>query len=510
MKHCDALIVGYAVNSTSGGFTNRNVKYVDTVGIKYLYSHFYGTYCAEPVAFLQLVAEMRHEGLQVEILDGLLMGYSRDEMERNLLWYDTGIYCFSLYESSMQDVLHLMRYVKQHRPDAIVVTGGPYVTLCYRELLETESVIDYIIVGDGDCAMPRLTKALLAHESVRQIPNVVYRDEHGKAAMDVLPEAVCMDNLRPLARDFEEIIREKGFSLSIVSSRGCGHAVCSFCYLPQYQKNACQPKYRYRDPQLVVDEMKDLIDKYHIEKLTFVDDDFFGTHTEGIARAEQMFRLIIQNGIKLKLYMNVRVASVRELIRRDLLPLAAQAGVKYFFIGFESYNDDILRRYHKGITTKDIDAIVNQLHMHHIDVNPGMITFDRDVSPEQVKRNVDLLKRLHYYDLFMFTRTLMKLPTDEVGMRDNRIRHGDFALPETEMLFNALVDLRDRLYPLYGTVDRNRITDRERNAIISLHFAAFYDLFSVCTGNRNNSVESIIGHCVEEIATIISTIACEV
>ena len=506
MKHCDALIVGYAVNSTSGGFTNRNVKYVDTVSIKYLYSHFYGTYCAEPVAFLQLAAEMRHEGLQVEILDGLLMGYSRSEMEQHLLEYDTNIFCFSLYESSKQDVLHLMKYVKMIHPSAIVVTGGPYVTLCYRELLESEPIIDYIVIGDGDRAMPNLVKALLTHESAKQIPNVVYRNEQGLAVMDVLPEAVYLDKLQPLARDFVDVIREKGFSLSIVSSRGCGHAVCSFCYLQQYQKNAHQPKYRYRDPKLVVDEMKDLIERYHIEKLTFVDDDFFGTHTDGLNRAEQLFNLIVQNGIKLKLYMNVRVASVKELIRRDLLSLAAQAGVKYFFIGFESYNDEILKRYHKGITTKDIDIIVDQLHKYNIDVNPGMITFDWSITPEQVKRNVDLLKRLRYYDLFMFTRTLMSLPTDEVGMRDNCIHHGDFAIQETENLFNALIELRDRLYPLYGMVDRHKITDIERNAIIDLHFSAFYKLFEICTGKCKENVETIIENCVTMVTSIIETI----
>ena len=181
------------------------------------------------------------------------------------------------------------------------------------------------------------------------------------------------------------------------------------------------------------------------------------------------------------------------------------AGCDFSAVGIR--DDDILKSYHKGITTKDTDAIVGQLHMFHIDVNPGMITFDLDVSPEQVKRNVDLLKRLRYYDLFMFTRTLMRLPTVEVGIRDNRIRHGDFTLPETEMLYNALVNLRDRLYPLCGTVDRNRIMDRERDAIVSLHFAAFYDLLDICTGKHVDSLESIIEHCVEKKAAIISTIA---
>ena len=499
MKFCDALIVGYAVNSTSGGFTNHNVKYIDTVGIKYLYSHFYGTYCAEPVAFLQLASEMRALGQNIEILDGLLQGYSCDEMEHFLLEYETNIYCFSLYESNKNDVLHLMKYVKEHNPSAIIVTGGPYVTLCYQELIETEKVIDFVVIGDGDRAMPKLIETLLDGKKVHNIPNVVYRDLNGKAKMDVKPEAVEMNELHPLARDFVDIIQDKGYSLSIASSRGCGHGVCSFCYLKQYQKNGCQPRFRFRDPTLVIDEIKDLIERYHIEKLTFVDDDFFGTDTEGLDRAERLFRMIIQEGIKLKLYMNVRVASVKELIRRDLLELAVRAGVSYFFIGFESYNDEILRRYHKGITTNEIDCIIEQLNKYNIAVNPGMITFDYEICPDQVKRNIDLLKKLHYYDLFMFTRTLMNLPSEKQGMRDNRIHRGDFFNPETEKLYYALVDHRDRLYTMYSYVDRYKITDEIRDHVVQLHFDFFYEIYDAIIAGASEDIINDISNTYVEL-----------
>lgn len=486
MKTCDTVLVGYAVNSTSGGFTNGNVKYVDTVGIKYLYSHFYGTYCAEPVAYLQLAAELRKSGLTAEILDGLLLGYTRDEMEGYLREYDTDVFCFTLYESSKTDVLHLMHYVKKLRPGARVITGGPYVTLCYRELMETEDVIDYIVIGDADAALPRLVRALKDGTDERGIPNVVYRSPEGRAVLDTEPEAVDMDDLQPLERDFEGIIREKGFSLSVVSSRGCGHGVCSFCYLKEFQKNGNQPRYRYRSADLVVKEMKDLIGRYGIEKLTFVDDDFFGPDPEGIDRAEELFRRIREEDIHLRLYMNVRVASVKVLIERDLLKLAAQAGVKYFFIGFESYNDEILKRYHKGITTKDIDRICEELDRYQIEVNPGMITFDYEITPAQVRRNVDLLRRIRYYDAFMFTRTLMKLPNENRGMRDNRIRTGDFLHLETEELYDAMVAFRDRIYPLFGSVDRNRITDELRNTIIDQHFACFYEVCDAVIDGRGD------------------------
>ena len=77
--------------------------------------------------------------LLMHILDGLLLGYSRNEMEQYLKKIKTDIYCFSLYESSKADILYLMHYVKKINPNAIIITGGPYVTLCYRELIKSFS-----------------------------------------------------------------------------------------------------------------------------------------------------------------------------------------------------------------------------------------------------------------------------------------------------------------------------------------------------------------------------------
>lgn len=486
MKTCDVVLIGYAVNSTSGGYTNRNVKYVDTVGIKYLYSHFYGTYCAEPVAFLQLAAQMRAAGIDTYILDGLLLGYSRSEMEQCLKKIKTDIYCFSLYESSKADILYLMHYVKKLNPNAIVITGGPYVTLCYRELIERENVIDYIVIGDGDFAMRDLVTALLYNKLHHDIPNVVYRNKSGQAVMDVCPEAVDMDELIAPSRDFVDIIKQKGFSLSLASSRGCGHGVCSFCYLNQYQKNSNQPKFRFRSPELLIEDIKGLVEKYEIKKLTFVDDDFFGPNSYGVERAKHFFELLIENNIRLELYINVRIASVLYLISNNLLKLVADAGVKYIFIGIESYNDDILRRYKKGITTQDIDMVCNKLDEYGIYINPGMITFDSLILPHQVKNNVDLLKRIQYYDLFMFTRTLMDLPSDKQAMKNNQITSGFFKNEKTEKLYYSLVEFRDLVYPLYAEVDKKLITEQIRNKIVEAHFDYFYELYDFIVNDNEN------------------------
>lgn len=504
MIKCDVAIIGYAVNSTSGGYTNRDVKYLDTVGIKYLYSHFYGTYCAEPVAFLQLAAELRNRGIETHILDGLLLGYNVEEMKQKLLGINTNIYCFSLYESSKDDVIELMKFTKGINPKAIIITGGPYVTLCYKELMETESIIDYITIGDSDVALPELVKRLLHNNLPQNIPNVVRRDSQGNVITDVSPKAIDMDNLCALERDFADIIFEKGFSLSIASSRGCGYAACSFCYLKQYQLNSNQPKFRYRSPQLVVDEIKELVRKYNIQKLTFVDDDFFGTNSKGIARAIELFRLLIKENIKINLYLNARVASVKYIIEHNLLDLASRAGLKYLFIGFESYNNEILDRYHKGITTNDIDLICEELKKKNILINPGMITFDTYITPSQVKRNVDLLHKIKYYDLFMFTRTLMNLPSESQGIKDNRVKKGQFVEEATEKLYELLVDYRDKVYPIYADVQKNKITDAIRGKIIDEHFSLFYEIYNALN-NSDIALSWIINKHVDRVREYLKT-----
>ena len=184
-----------------------------------------------------------------------------------------------------------------------------------------------------------------------------------------------------------------------------------------------------------------------------------------------------------------------------------KAGVKYIFTGIESYNDDILHRYKKGITTHDIDMVCNKLKEYGIYINPGMITFDSLILPHQVKNNIDLLKRIHYYDLFMFTRTLTDLPSDKRSMKNNQITKGFFENKKTERLYFSLVEFRDLLYPLYAEVDRKLITEQIRNKIVEAHFDYFYELYNLITKeNENMELGMLKDKFVARISNIISCI----
>lgn len=131
---------------------------------------------------------------------------------------------------------------------------------------------------------------------------MAYRDVNDKIVLTER-EVVNLDDQVPTDRMFAQQVIDKGFSLGVNTSRGCAHASCSFCYLKDYQTVSCQPRIRYRSPEKVISELKDLINKFNIDKVTFCDDDFFGTNIEGLKRACEIFKLLIENNIKMDIYV---------------------------------------------------------------------------------------------------------------------------------------------------------------------------------------------------------------
>ena len=81
MAKYDSMLIGYAVNQKSGGYDGKDYSFLDTSDAKYLYNNcFLDTYCAEPMAFEQLAAEAEAKGFSVDVQDGLILGYTKEEL----------------------------------------------------------------------------------------------------------------------------------------------------------------------------------------------------------------------------------------------------------------------------------------------------------------------------------------------------------------------------------------------------------------------------------------------
>lgn len=477
MKTFDTVIVGYAVNQKSGGYADDRYTFLKTIGAKYLYRNcFLDTYCAEPMAFMQLAAQIEARGLSVEVIDGLILGYDKNTLINELDKVQSDIFNFSIYESTKSDIYEIIHLLKKKRSGVKIILGGPYATISADEIMSENPEVDYIVVGDADFALPELIMRLKNGSDVTSVPNLYYH--LGGETYITKAECVDLNEILPPKRLYSDIIIKEGYSFSISSARGCGYANCSFCYLKKYQQVGNQPKFRYKSPHIVVDEIKDLIQRFNIKKLSFCDEDFFGD-ADGVRRALRIFEMLIDEGIHIELHVNARAKTVIWLAKNNYLEFCARAGVKYMYVGLESYNDEALLRYDKGIKTADIDYVTTELEKYQILINPGLITFDPLLTIDDVKRNVDLFKRIHYYDAFMFTRRLVIYPNAPEKIRALQIYQEYFAYSSTKVLFDAMSRYRDLIFPMYIKLNKDLVNDELKSRLIQLHFDCFYQVYDI-------------------------------
>lgn len=483
----DIMLINVTEGAPAGGFASdgsSEYSYLNSVLPAYLMNDFHYTFCAEPVYYMQLASEIRKAGMSVEVVDGIMQNLRADDIKSIIKDSNTRIFGLTMFQANYRVVIDVISYIKQVHPDSIVFSGGTYSSIVYDKLLLRHDEIDYVVVGDGDEAVPDLCKYLLYGVShPRNIPGIAYKESQTIRMLP--PKPVSMDNISYLARDFSKEILEYQFSFSMVTSRGCGHGVCSFCYLPMYQKNANHPKFRYRKPQDVVGEMRYLKDTYGVNRITFVDEDYFGEHSVGIPRAVEIADMLISEHLEIGYYVNARINSLIEIIKRGLLPKFAQSGLKYVFVGIESGSDEILKKYKKGTSVEKINTVVDQLAQYGIKINPGLITFDPELTLNQVCDNVKMLRYIGYYDVFMFTRKLILLPGIKMGeinqgwelpsIHDEELfEERYFKHSETALLYDAMVWFRDTIFPYYKIVyDAQKISDEIRKMLIENHFSAF-------------------------------------
>lgn len=495
MRKYDSILIGYAVNQKSGGYDGKDYSFLDTSDAKYLYNNcFLDTYCAEPMAFEQLAAEAEAKGFTVNVQDGLILGYTKEELIAALKDTDCPLYGFSIYESTEKDLFEVMTWLKTIKPNARIYVGGPYATIAVQHLLDSCSAIDYVMVGDGDESFPQLIDCIKNNKNIKDVVNLYYRDENGKIISN---EVRCVDlnTLQHPKRLYTDFIEKKGYAYSLSSARGCGYANCAFCYLKEYQKVGHQPKFRYKSPEYVADEIEELIDKYGIDRLSFTDEDFFGDRA-GVERALKLFKILIDRNIKIDLHANARAKTVMWLARNNYLDLCSQGGVKYMYVGLESYNDRSLKLFDKGITTKDIDFVVEELAKHKIRINPGLITFDPTLTLDNVKDNIELYKRINYYDAFIFTRRLVLYPNASPKIQELFKDEKYFQHKNVGKLFDAMVKYRDSVFPYFVQLNREVATNEAVQRIQNLHFDSFDSIYNALKA-QDSEYDKIVDESIE-------------
>lgn len=138
---------------------------------------------------------------------------------------------FSAYIWNFEFCKALAKKIKEIFPACLILFGG-HSTPGRTEFLEEHTFIDYLVVGEGEEPFTELLSALAEEKDLRDVSNILYRDESGCVVKSRVRTIEASDYPSPYINGYFDSIlsNHPGVELSVImeTNRGCPFR-CSYC-----------------------------------------------------------------------------------------------------------------------------------------------------------------------------------------------------------------------------------------------------------------------------------------
>lgn len=257
--------------------------------------------CEAPIALASLVAVLIQRGHEAIIIDAFAQGFdlrhdqneyytyigiSFDDIAKKVADFGaTVVGISSIFYFNLPTVMELVSFLRQRLPEIKIVLGGVVPTTMYNEIMRTGHV-DFIVLREGDYIFPDLIENL---NDPARVAGVVWRKAgivcaNPEAALpqdlDRLPfparELLDLDLYIKIGRPFRYVRERKRFT-NILTSRGCPFS-CTFCSARSVHGRTI----RYRSPESVLAEIDELVNRFGIDEIHVIDENFSLNRTRAI------------------------------------------------------------------------------------------------------------------------------------------------------------------------------------------------------------------------------------
>ncbi|MEX0725157.1 MAG: radical SAM protein, partial [Planctomycetaceae bacterium] len=183
-------------------------------------------------------------------------------------------------------------------------------------------------------------------------------------------------------------VRKKAFLATLVTTHGCRFH-CDFCPIPAYQ----QRTWRYKSPERIVDEIRQLGEELNYRYFFGTDDNFFndrGSVEEiltGMAKGTVHGRSFSE-----AIHFLTEATEFDVYKNRDLLPLARKAGLKTIYFGIEDLNAQLIN---KGQTLNKTEELFRELHRHEMEGYAMMIHHDDQPLFSREPKHLGVVNQAH-------------------------------------------------------------------------------------------------------------------
>lgn len=293
-----------------------------------------------------MASVLSQRGIKVEILDTTALSLSStNAISKYIVTKNPRIVGISVMSMTLRYAYDLVQALKKTLPDCVVVVGGAHINADHEIIVPMG--VRYGFRGECDYAFADFCEKVLGGGNPEDIPGLVVNIQGDLTVnrpaivddLNTLPMPAY--DLLPISKYYSPSTSAK--TISMISSRGCPYD-CVFCSKLE------RTKYRYVNSSLVLDQIEDLVEKYDIGWIEFVDEIF----TLNKQRITELCEGLINRKIPVRWGAGTRA----DMVDRQLLSLMKNAGCRKLSFGVETGSEEMRFAIKKKITNEQyLEAI---------------------------------------------------------------------------------------------------------------------------------------------------------
>ena len=279
--------------------------------------------------------------------------------------------------------------IKERRPNTRIGFVGAHAAVLPTETLKASPAIDWVGRKEFDFTCKEVAEG----RSLETIAGLSFKKD-GRIIHNPERELIHnMDELPWVADAYKrDLDIEKYFIgylmhpyISMYTGRGCP-AQCTFCLWPQ---TIGGHKYRVRSADNVAAEMAYMKSIFPQVKEFFFDDDTF---TANLPRAREIARKLAPMGLTWS-------CNSRANLEYDTIKFMKDCGLRLFLVGYESGNDDTLKRIKKGVTTDEMRRFTKACHQAGVVIHGTFILGLPVETKETIEQTIRFAQDLDVFSL---------------------------------------------------------------------------------------------------------------
>ncbi len=336
-----------------------------------------------PLGLLSIASTLQAKGHKVRLYDRTVEKAKTEAVFAEFKPQLVGVSLVSF--KSVYDALDVSEYAKKF--NLPVVWGGPLASEIPETVLK-HSCVDLVSIGEGEGTWQELAEKYAGGcTDFSAVAGIAMRDDNGETVLTAQRDFVDLAELAPI--DWSLVDVPKYFQSSyectkmlyLYCAKGCPHN-CAFCYNKDFHR--CT--YRRRPLQMVLDEIKYLVENHGMDGVYFADEMWGRTPSE--------MRTICDSLRSLNLNFVWGCQTRIGVFSKEDFEYMYNSGCRWVFFGVESGSERILELMNKKIKLDKIEETISNCKKAGIISIASFIVGFPDETVEDVAKTVELIERL--------------------------------------------------------------------------------------------------------------------